>query len=113
MNAVWIVAVYEGRGTTKTLVPIGTSFAVRCPSMNKVVTAHHLFSQKVIRRDPVTRREIGNYCRRRPAAEYAIIRGMVRSGGMTEVTGTEIIPVQYLIGEYPCTYSPHVWTNNS
>ena len=60
MNAVWIVAVYEGRGTTRTPVPIGTSFAVRCPSMNKLVTAHHLFTQKVIKRDPATRREVSH-----------------------------------------------------
>ena len=99
MNAVWIVAVYQGRGTMRTLVPIGTSFAVRCQSMNKLVTAQHLFTQKVIRRDPETRREISHHYRRRPAAEYVIIRGMVRSEGMTEVTGTHIIPVQYLCGE--------------
>jgi hypothetical protein len=67
--------------------------------MNKLVTAQHLFTQKVIRRDPVTRREISHYCRRRPAAEYVIIRGMVRSGGITEVTGTDIIPVKYFCGD--------------
>jgi hypothetical protein len=99
MNAVWIVTLYEGRDTTRTLVPIGTSFAVRCPSMNKLVTAQHLFTQKVIKRDPVTRGEISHYYRRRPAAEYVIIRGMVRSGGITEVTGTDIIPVQYFRGD--------------
>ena len=99
MNAVWIVAVYEGRGTTRTLVPIGTSFAVRCPSMNKLVTAQHLFTQKVIIRDPVTRREIKHHYRLRPAQEYVIIRGMVRSGGITEVTGTDIIPVQHFSGD--------------
>jgi len=96
MNAVWIVAVYEKRGKTKTLMPIGTSFAVRCPSMDKLLTAQHLFSQKVIRKNKAP------YYRLRPAEEYFIIRGMVRSGGIggiTEVTGTDIIPVKYISGD--------------
>ena len=99
MNAVWIVAVYEGKGTTRTVVPTGTSFAVRCPSMNKLITAQHLLTEKIIRRDPVTRREISHNYRLRPAAEYVIIRGMVRSKGIAEVTGTVIIPVKYSCGE--------------
>lgn len=79
-------------------MPIGTSFAVRCPSLNKLLTAHHLFTQKVIVRDP-TGREVRSYCRRTPNERYVVIRCMMRNVDGTESIDGTVIPVRWIAGD--------------
>ncbi len=99
MKAVWLLAAVEASNPDY-FIAVGTCFAVNCPSMNRMLSAYHNFTQKVVKRSRTSNRQTSHYYRLITNREYFIMRGMVRdvAGNVTISDASEIIPVKMLIG---------------